>query len=283
MLIRAVEKLSYKNMDQTGYSDKQKNLLENQRKSLIYGYSVMKKVSLNVKKVRFKKQLLYLHMGAIHSFSEAILKLIETRPIYDKAAEVIMRSIIELYINISFIYAGRNQKNAFIFLIDSTQDKIDFACKHREFWKKYPKWKLAFGDAILSYSDWNKFIDEKEKELKNILKKYKYKIPKKIPDIRGRAIIFDNYLKKIGMMKEYKSMEKNYVLFYKYFSQIAHLTISGLDRFVFTDKNNSLNMIIDGKTEDIERIVIVTHQWYIGLLKFFQNNLTSTLRMNLSR
>lgn len=256
-------------MDQTGYSDKQKNLLKDHRKTLIFGYSVMKKVSLNIKKVRFKKQLLYLHMGAIHSFSEAILKLIETRPIYDKAAEVLMRSIIELYINISFIYAGRNQQNAFIFLADSIQDKIDFAFKHREFWKKHPQWKLTFGKTILSYNDWDKFIDDKEKELKILSKKYKYKIPKKIPDIRRRAIIFDNYLLEIGQMKEYRSMEKNYVLFYKYFSQIAHLTILGLDRFFLTDNKDSLHMIVDGKSEDIERIVIITHHWYIGLLKFF--------------
>lgn len=256
-------------MNQTDFTEKQIELLKKNREALTYGYSVMKRVTLNMTKMRFKKQLLYLHMGAIQSFSEAILRLVESRPIYDKAAEVLMRTIIELYINLSFIYAGRTQQNAFIFLVDSNQDRIDFAQKHQGFWKKYPKWKLAFGDKILQQDDWNKFINEKEKELKNLSKKYKYKLPKKIPNIRERAIIFDNYLIKIGQMKEHKSMEKNYVLFYKYFSQIAHLTISGLDRFVTTNKDGSMLMVVDGKPEDIERIVVVTHQWYLGLLKFF--------------
>lgn len=256
-------------MDQSNYSDKQKEILSAYRKTLIFGYGVMQKININLKKVRFKKQLLYLHMGAIHSFSEAILKLIETRPIYDKAAEVLMRSIIELYINISFITAGRDQKNAFIFLVDSIQDKIEFAKKHKMFWTQHPEWDLIFGSEIQRSSDWDRFIDEKNKELQSICKKYKYQIPSKIPDLRARAIIFDSYLKSLDQLKEQRSMEKNYVLYYKYFSQIAHLSINGLDRFVTTDEKGNLHVSVDGKPEEIERIALVTRQWYFGLLKYF--------------
>ncbi len=251
------------------FSEKQKKILIKYKESLVFGFSVMSKVQLRMDKMRLKKQLLYLHMGAIHSFSEAILRLIETRPIYDKAAEVLMRSLIELYINLSFILAGKNQRNAFIFVVDSIQDRLDFAQKHKTFWKSHPQWNMAFGDKILQYFDWDVFIKSKEKELKKMSRKYKFAIPKKIPDIRSRAVIFDNYLKSINKLKEHRSMEKNYILFYKYFSQIAHLSISGIDRFVISDSSGALHFNVDGKPEDIERIALVTHAWYVGLLKVF--------------
>jgi len=228
------------------FTEKQQKILNKYKETLVFGYAIMSKVQLRMDRMRLKKQLLYLHMGAIHSFSEAILRLIGSRPIYDKAAEVLMRSLIELYINLSFILAGKNQKNAFIFIVDSIQDRLDFAQKHRSFWKNHPQWNLIFGNKILQYSDWDIFINAKETELKKLSKKYKFKIPNKIPDIRSRAVIFDNYLKSINKLKEHRSMEKNYILFYKYFSQIAHLSISGIDRFVISDSNGVLHFNIDG-------------------------------------
>jgi len=250
------------------FNAKQQNLVNQFGEILKFGSTLLSSTELNFTKVRFKKQLLFLVVCASQSYSESIFKLLRSEPYFDKASEVLFRSLVETFININYIYSGRTQRNAFIFIIDSIQEQIDFAEKHRSFWNKYPKWNLTFGH-IKSPSDWDQFINEKELEIQKISKRYKYKIPKQIPDIRGRAIIFDEYLKKKKKLSERKSLEKYYVLYYKFFSQIAHLNSSGLNRFFVTDSNGQQRLMTDGSPEDVERIVSITYQIYFVLLRFF--------------
>ena len=250
------------------FTAKQQKLIDGFGEILRFGSALFKSSELDFTKVRFKKQLLFLSVCACQSYSESIFKLLKDEPYFDKASEVIFRSLVETFININYVYAGRNQRNAFVFIIDSIKEQIDFAEKHKSFWNKYPKWNLTFGH-INSTSDWDKFINDKELEIQKILKRYKYKIPKKIPDIRGRAIVFDEYLKKKKKFSERKSLEKYYVLYYKFFSQIAHLNISGLNRFFVTDENNQQRLSIDGSPDDSERVIAITYQIYFVLLRFF--------------
>ncbi len=247
---------------------KQQNLVNQFGEILKFGSTLLSSTELNFTKVRFKKQLLFLVLCAAQSYSESIFKLLRNEPYFDKASEVLFRSLVETFININYIYSGRTQRNAFIFIIDSVQEQIDFAEKHRSFWNKYPKWNLTFGH-IKSPSDWDQFINEKEVEIQKISKRYKYKIPKQIPDIRGRAIIFDEHLKKKKNLSERKSLEKYYVLYYKFFSQIAHLNSSGLNRFFVTDANGQQRLMTDGSPDEVERIVSITYQIYFVLLRFF--------------
>ncbi len=250
------------------FNNKQQELVGQFSEILKFGSDLFRNSELNFTRVRFKKQLLFLTVCASQSYSESIFKLLRSEPYFDKASEVIFRSLVETFININYVYAGRNQRNAFVFIIDSIQEQIDFAEKHKSFWNKYPKWNLTFGH-IKSPNDWDQFISDRESEIKIILKKYKYKIPKKIPDIRGRAIAFDEYLKKKKKLSKRQSLEKYYVLYYKFFSQIAHLNISGLNRFFVTDENNQQRLSIDGSPDDAERVITITYQIYFVLLRFF--------------
>lgn len=250
------------------FNAKQQDLVNQFGEILKFGSTLLSSTELNFTKVRFKKQLLFPVLCASQSYSESIFKLLRNEPYFDKASEVLFRSLVETFININYIYSGRTQRNAFIFIIDSVQEQIDFAEKHRSFWNKYPKWHLTFGH-IKSPSDWDQFINEKEAEIQKISKRYKYKIPKQIPDIRGRAIIFDEYLKKKNTLSERKSLEKYYVLYYKFFSQIAHLNSSGLNRFFVTNANGQQQLMTDGSPDDVERIISITYQIYFVLLRFF--------------
>lgn len=232
--------------------------------ALRYGFEKMSQFPFVMPKYRNKKVCLYLMMCAQQSYMEAVVKLITPPVIYDKAAEVILRSMIENLINMVFVYSSRTQKNAVIFLANSLQDKNDFADKYKGLMTKYPSWNLEFSH-IKTVADWDLFITKNASYLNKIEKRYNLRLPRKLPDLRGRATMSDDYLKHKGKFKEKGSLEKLYVLFYKYFSQKAHLTMPGLEEF--WDKAAS-QVIIDGKAEDFERVLSVSYQFYITMLHF---------------
>lgn len=248
-------------------SEQTQLLLENFQKLLYYGNHKIDTVKLERSRVRLKKQVLYFIMCGVQSYSESIHKLICPPRIYDKAAEVLMRSLVEVFINLNYINACKTQKNALIFIADSISERIDFAHKYQGFMSKYPSWNIPFGN-IKNPNDWNSFIKQKEKEISEGEKKFKIKLPKKLPDIRARAVIFDDHLKSHKKLTRKKSLEYYYVAYYKFFSQIAHLTMPGLERFLIED-NNGLHLNIDGKSEDIDRVAMISYQLYFVVLRFF--------------
>ena len=209
-------------------------------------------------------------MAATQSYSEAILRLMNNAggaSVYDKAAEVIYRSLVENYINLNFIYSERVRKRAVIFMAYSIQDKNDFAEKFKKLMLKYPKWNLEF-DRMKNPKDWDKFIGENQKMIDNGEKKYKVSIPKKIPDLCTRAITHDTPLKKINKLNKANSLELYYVHYYKFFSQVSHLTMPGLERFYEIDGTGKRTLDIDGKPDSIGRLISITYTIYLAFLKF---------------
>lgn len=91
-------------------TEKQDLLLKNLGEILIYGNDYLSKAEMHLYKIRPKKYILFCTMAAAQSYSEAILKLMKPDNIYDKAAEVLMRPLIEAYINLNYIYSNRAKK-----------------------------------------------------------------------------------------------------------------------------------------------------------------------------
>ncbi len=247
-----------------------KNLLINFREILTYGYSKMSSFPFHENKYRLKKNLLYPMMAATQSYSEAILKLMDNAggaSVYDKAAEVIYRSLVENLINLNYIYSEGTQKKAVIFMAYSVQDKNDFAEKFKSLILKYPRWNLEFGE-MKKAEDWDKFTKDNKKLIKRAEKRYRVTIPKKIPDLASRAIANDTYLKNRKKLSKTTSLESYYVTYYKFFSQVAHLTMPGLERFFEVDSSGRRTLAIDGKPDSIDRLVSITYQMYFVFLKF---------------
>lgn len=127
-------------------------LLKEFKEILVFGYSKMSSFSYYENKYRIKKNVLYLMMAATQSYSEAILKLMNNSDgtsVFDKAAEVIYRSLVENLINLNFIYSTKTQKNAVIFMVYSVQDKNDFAKKFKDLMIKYPKIKISLKSLLI--------------------------------------------------------------------------------------------------------------------------------------
>lgn len=250
-------------------SNKQEEFLQNFAEILEYGSSKIQSSNIKIGSIRAKKELLYFMMGATQSYSEALFKLISPPHIYDKAAEIMFRSLIETFINLNYIFNCKTQNHAQIFTFDSILDKIDFAKKYKRLMLEHPNWDLEFSSEIKVASDWDREIDRMEKKIGDIEHRYKIKAPKKIPDLKTRAKESDEYQNSKGKLKKKNSLEYYYVAFYKFFSQVTHLTASGIERFAFIDSNKDLIFVTDGNGKDVERIVPVAYVIYFVILKFF--------------
>jgi hypothetical protein len=251
------------------FNDKQKELIKEYRELITYGYQKMSVIPMDYKKVRARKRVLYFMMGAAQSYSESILKLMSTEPVYDKPGESLLRSQLEVWLNIRYIYSSRSEDNARLFLSDLVMESITFAKRHKALWIKYPNWNLKFG-TMKTAADWDKFISENTDLLKKYRKQYKDKHVMKFPNLYDRTITIDKYLKKIGTLSEKTSAEKYYVLYYQFFSESAHANMSGLQRYMRgTASNPEPFLDVDSKPEDAERVLIISYMAYFDILHFF--------------
>ncbi len=132
---------------------------------------------------------------------------------------------------------------------------------------KYTNWKLTFG-YLDTPAKWDKFIAENNKKLDTYQRKYKVSLPNKLPDLKSRAVTQDEFLKGKNKFNQSKSLELYYVSYYKFFSQVAHLTVPGLERFFVVKPDGSMNLIIDGDEESVTRILAITYQLYFVFLRF---------------
>lgn len=234
---------------------------------LVYGYGKLQSVPLNERKVKPKKKILYLMMGAVQSFSEAILKLVSPPKIYDKAAEVVYRSLAETLINLQYIFASPNQDNALKFMIFTAHDNIDFATKYKQFILSHPGWNMDFGQ-IRTTQDWENFVQETQDKIDEFNKLFNVQPAKNLPDLKGRAQSVDRFYKTKRKRLQKINMESFHVRYYKFFSQITHLTMPGLERFLVVTPT-SRKVILDGTAEDFSRIAAITYILYWAVLRFF--------------
>lgn len=251
-------------------SEKQTNLLEKYRELLIYGSSLLEKTEIDQRKTKLRKIVFHSMMTAHQSYSEALLALMVPPGIYDKAAEAIYRSLVENFINVNYIYSGIKQERTYIFLVESWQDRIDFARKQHIFMDRYPQWNLGF-EGKTKGCDWDSFILTKKYEIHNIEKKYNLTFRKELPSIRQRAMDFDEWLKRRGKLRSNNSLEKHYIQFYKYFSQLTHLTMSGLERFYNVDEKGAMTVDVNGQPKDIERVIPIAYTLYFVMLNHFMH------------
>jgi len=245
-----------------------KQLLEELNELIGFGSKTLLEIRVDFKKIKSKKKLSYFMMGATQSYTQSIYKLLCPPHIYDKAAEIIFRSLLENLINHSWVYSRRDEKYTLIFAVQSFLAKIDFAKKYRNFMLKYPNWHLEFTPELKTVADWNAFIARQEKRIEKIEKRYKFTVPKKYPTLRERAIAHDSEFDKKGKLNPKTSLEFLYMNYYQYFSELAHLNSSGFDRFI-SGQTNELRLDIDAPIENITRVVSITYLFYFLFLKAF--------------
>lgn len=253
-------------------TDKQKSFLQNFSELLVYGHNELAKVGLKQKRTSLRKKLLFFMMGATQSEAESIFKVMTpTRmhsSVYFNSAIILFRSITENLMNLNYIYACDNQKNAAIFHIDWLQSTLKYSNRYKDLMTKYPQWNLVFGDKAKA-DDWNGYIQILKRAIAQDQKRYNLPNNSELPPLEQRCMQHDKYLNDKNKLNQGNSLEKMYVTYYPYFSGISHLTSGGLNSFRNYQDNGSFSMSIDSSPADIEAIIPVTYYNYLIILRFF--------------
>ncbi len=252
------------------FNEQQRELIKEYQKLLHFGYSKISEIQLNLNKTRVRKRVLYFMMGAMQGYSESILKLMGSEPVYEKPGESLLRSQFEIWLNMRFIYSNRSENGARLFLSDLIMTSNTFAKKHKKLWEKNPKWSMEFG-FVKKPSDWDKFIYDNQKILKKYQKRHKDKEVNRLPSLYDRTLIIDEYLKKVGTFSENNSAEKFYTVFWQYLSQATHVNMSALQQSIRVKGTIPIESFfnIDSKPEDAERTLTISYQIYFSTLRLF--------------
>ena len=225
---------------------------------LDFGSKEISKVTLNLTRTTPRKSILYSMMGAIQNYASGILYLLKVSR--TSCAEVLLRSLIESFIKLQFIFIGRSQKNALRFLIHDLFDRKKLAEDVIEFSIRRPD-----VDTILPQRDWEKFADEKKKEINYIKKKYPYQI-NNLPKLKELTKQIDEEKEKRTGGDLKGSMEWWYLSLYWYLSKITHMDARGLNTFITKDSYGNYMFNLLGTPEDAVRIVVATYGVYLYVL-----------------
>ncbi|MDD3687806.1 MAG: DUF5677 domain-containing protein, partial [Bacteroidales bacterium] len=114
-------------------TEKQTKIINSLAELLNFGGETIQNSNLSSKQ-RPRKKALILMFSAVHNYSESIFCLLKESRTH--AAEVLLRPIFETYINLQFIYIGRNEKNAVKFLLEESYSKKNLIEKIQQFTEK---------------------------------------------------------------------------------------------------------------------------------------------------
>jgi hypothetical protein len=216
-------------------------------------------------KERPRKALILAMMVAIHNYTESIFILLSE--LRTNSAEALLRPLIESTINLSFIMIGRNERNAVRFILDDNFDRKIIAEKMMLFLLNNPKYKTSL-DSMKTVDDWKKFINDREKEIAKIQKRYPYQL-KQLPDLRARAKAYDDEIAPKRKRELKTRLEWWYLTMYWYFSGLTHLTTRGLGSFVSTDAMGNKSINLSGDPSSFERIVVTTYGIYFAFIRIY--------------
>lgn len=244
-------------------TDKQKQLLQDLTEILEFGYTELSKRSYPLK-LRPRKTILISMMAAMQNYAEGILCLLKEGR--TNSAELVVRSMVESFINLAYIYVGRNERNAVIFLLDDVHDRKRLGERIKKFLTDFPSYKTSF-DSMKTPEEWDNFIAERLKEISQIGKKYPYTLTQ-LPDLRQRAQAHDRIQERKHKRELKTRLEWWYLTMYWYFSTLSHLGIRGLNTF-FDVQNGQVYINASGRPEDMERIIVASYSIYYQFLRTF--------------
>lgn len=247
-------------------SDRQLILVEELQKLLDFGYLKVSKGNFDLKRMRSRKSLLFMMTGVVQSYSGSILSLLKNGQ--TNGAEVLLRPIVETFINLNYIFIFRSERNALRFIFDDEYDRRKLGNKIKKFLENHSSYKTNF-DHMETPADWEKYIKERNKALKklNTINKRKYHEElKELPSLYDRAVAVDkDTLTRTGKLKN--SLEWWYITMYWLFSGITHVTPRGMNSFIKKEDNGGYTFITDGKLESVERIAVTTFSLYYQFLR----------------
>lgn len=213
---------------------------------------------IELDKLSLKQELLYINFAVVNSYSEAIFKLCsDLRPF---PANVLLRSIIESFINTAYILTHNSDKRALLFSLDDSYYRKGLGNEIITFLKKYPKFQKENFNIEIFEQGLNKIDEEIEmyKSKFGLVFSNKKEFERAYPSLIERAKAVD---RRIGK----PNFEHTYILVYRYLSEFGHLSMRGLDHFIKRDSGGN-HEILASQHSDVDPVISMTYTIYLFFL-----------------
>lgn len=223
---------------------------------------------IHLDKLNPKQTLLVAMFSAVNSYVEAIFELCKQGR--TEAAIVIMRSLIEAYVNSNYILSYPSNKNLYLFAMEDSYYRRSLVDILNDFFARYPQRDRQ----ELTVEQLKKMRAIPEKELRDYEENLNMHFEKKKDFDRAFGTLLDrakevDQRQKKRQKKSAGAIENVYILVYKYFSEYAHLSMRGIQHFWIKDSDGN-TLIIDRNPDNIDLVlptVFIMYLYFADRLK----------------
>jgi hypothetical protein len=183
------------------------------------------------------------------------------------AAIVVLRSIVEGWINSMYILGHPNEGKAYLYAIEDAYYRRGLAIGFENFYKIYPKLRTTSmtRKAVRGIQDQANKDLETFKTKRKISFKNKKAFKKAWGSLLSRAQWIDKRLYK-RQKDQAGGFEHTYLLVYKYLSEYTHLSMRGLEHF-WKKGSSGDSLILDKNAERIDLVIATTYTIYLHFAK----------------
>lgn len=214
---------------------------------------------IQLTELSLKQQLLYLNFAAVNNYSEGIYKLCaDLRPF---PAIVVLRSIVEAFINTGYILTHNSDKRAILFTMEDSYYRNGLVKEIIVFLNKHPKFETSdFNRTLLK-----KAFGKIDLEIELYKKKFKINYASKDDFKKDYHTSLLERAKSVDKRLKSPNFEHAYILAYRYFSEFGHLSMRGLDHFVVKDEKGN-HEVIASQHSEVGHIISMTYVIYLYFL-----------------
>jgi|GEM_PF-5735307 len=239
-------------------TDQEKEILGYLDDILKFGDKIFNDYLFDTDEENYKKKFIAFHFGAIHNYSEAIYILCKNKK--PQAATVLLRSIFEGFVNmVYFVNTNSNRKIA-KYAIEDAEKRLRVLNELKTFVAKYPKWKNKY--SMTNENELDRLIIFIKKNIQALKLGNKSHLKTKIETkLIEKAKAYDKKIRKDG------DWELNYILFYKFSSTLAHLSLSGIENFL----QEGGTRFDTGGSRGVQPVLVTVFGFYVAMLNYVRN------------
>ena len=205
-----------------------------------------------------KKLLLTLSL-AIHSHVSSVAYLLKDCRVH--SSEVLMRSILEGYVNAAYIVSINNDSRAANYMLTEEQTKLGNYYKMQKYRKDNPKYNTE--QSVYTDEDILKGIERGISIIDNIKRKY----PSAASiSLKAKIKAIDDKFSQHN--QPYRPMEWSYFHTYHILCKSSHVTFDSLFS-LFERKDKELAFYMGGNPKRIGLLTLSTYVFYLDMLNMF--------------
>jgi hypothetical protein len=205
-----------------------------------------------------KKLLLFEMATASHALADGILTLARSNK--SDAARIVLRSMLENYINAGYIVSTNTDNHLLRFVIDQERrqrDSVGYMIKYqKEHDYKSTAERLSVDNLKKRVAEIDATLDQAERDYPHLAES------EGATSLLARACKIDQHQKRQGHPPN-TPFEWYYYTVYDLFCQPTHLGSKGLDAFI--DKT-TWHLRLEGLTSDTDQAVFIAFTYHLGIL-----------------